>query len=261
MTSWPKLPPLISAFWQKTQRSVQPEKKMAPLPASPETGGSSPIVERRAGDAQGAVGTAGAAAVLGAASPAGTRAEATALVGRECLLHVALPSAPRPWRWHIRSSSTRRRQQPAALHGSQNPLHTKRADHVVARSAIPGGDEGNRTLGLCHATAALSQLSYVPRRVCALVIVPCAHALSNEKTPEPKSSGAKAATSLPAETSMNPPLIRWVPAPAVPPSSTTEDARTGTGIRAPRKRLSVHPVCPAGSVRLQYIRTICEYQS
>ena len=26
-----------------------------------------------------------------------------------------------------------------------------------------GGDEGNRTLGLCHATAALSQLSYVPR--------------------------------------------------------------------------------------------------
>ena len=26
-----------------------------------------------------------------------------------------------------------------------------------------GGDEGSRTLGLCHATAALSQLSYVPR--------------------------------------------------------------------------------------------------
>ena len=27
-----------------------------------------------------------------------------------------------------------------------------------------GGDEGNRTLGLCHATAALSQLSYVPKQ-------------------------------------------------------------------------------------------------
>lgn len=26
-----------------------------------------------------------------------------------------------------------------------------------------GGDEGSRTLGLCHATAALSQLSYVPK--------------------------------------------------------------------------------------------------
>lgn len=26
-----------------------------------------------------------------------------------------------------------------------------------------GGDEGNRTPDLCHATAALSQLSYVPR--------------------------------------------------------------------------------------------------
>ena len=28
---------------------------------------------------------------------------------------------------------------------------------------VIGGDEGNRTLGLCHATAALSQLSYVPK--------------------------------------------------------------------------------------------------
>lgn len=27
-----------------------------------------------------------------------------------------------------------------------------------------GGDEGSRTLGLCHATAALSQLSYVPKQ-------------------------------------------------------------------------------------------------
>ncbi len=54
-------------------------------------------------------------------------------------------------------------------------------------------------------------------------------------------------TSLPAGAIMNPPLKRWVPSSAVPPSSTTEDARTEPGIWAPRKRLSVHPVCPAGS--------------
>ncbi len=41
VTSWPKLPLLISAFWQKTQRRVHDEKKMAPDPASPEMGGSS----------------------------------------------------------------------------------------------------------------------------------------------------------------------------------------------------------------------------
>ena len=41
MTGRPKPSPEISWFWQKTQRSGQPEKKMAPLPASPEMGGSS----------------------------------------------------------------------------------------------------------------------------------------------------------------------------------------------------------------------------
>ena len=40
VTTWPKPPEEISWFWQKTQRSVQPEKKIAPLPASPEMGGS-----------------------------------------------------------------------------------------------------------------------------------------------------------------------------------------------------------------------------
>ena len=41
VTTCPKLPALISRFWQKTHLSGQPEKKMAPLPASPEMGGSS----------------------------------------------------------------------------------------------------------------------------------------------------------------------------------------------------------------------------
>ncbi len=38
----------------------------------------------------------------------------------------------------------------------------KRPLKKALRLEVCGGDEGNRTLGLCHATAALSQLSYVP---------------------------------------------------------------------------------------------------
>ena len=41
VTSWPKLPALISRFWQKTHLRGQPEKTMAPEPVSPEMGGSS----------------------------------------------------------------------------------------------------------------------------------------------------------------------------------------------------------------------------
>ena len=40
-TSRPKPPVEISWFWQNTQRRVQPEKKTAPEPHSPEMGGSS----------------------------------------------------------------------------------------------------------------------------------------------------------------------------------------------------------------------------
>lgn len=40
----------------------------------------------------------------------------------------------------------------------------KKSSHLRGSSfEVLGGDEGNRTLGLCHATAALSQLSYVPK--------------------------------------------------------------------------------------------------
>ena len=43
--------------------------------------------------------------------------------------------------------------------------HAKGPDNLSCPGPhIPGGDEGIRTLGLCHATAALSQLSYVPKR-------------------------------------------------------------------------------------------------
>ena len=41
VTGRPKPSLEISWFWQNTQRSGQPEKKMAPEPASPEIGGSS----------------------------------------------------------------------------------------------------------------------------------------------------------------------------------------------------------------------------
>ena len=44
---------------------------------------------------------------------------------------------------------------------------------------------------------------------------------------------AKKSTSPPADAIMNPPLKRWVPSPAVPASSPTEDACTGRGIWAP----------------------------
>ena len=44
-----------------------------------------------------------------------------------------------------------------------------------------GGDEGIRTLGLCLAKAALSQLSYIPRRACAGAIVAICRARVNGK--------------------------------------------------------------------------------
>lgn len=39
----------------------------------------------------------------------------------------------------------------------------KRTSFEILFAKSMGGDEGSRTLGLCHATAALSQLSYVPK--------------------------------------------------------------------------------------------------
>ena len=107
-----------------------------------------PIVQGGAGHTQLVIGPAGTAATQRAGRAAAARAKAAALVGAMHVFHAH----PSPRRAQTRD--------------------TKRAGHVVTRSAVPGGDEGNRTLGLCHATAALSQLSYVPRRVCALVIVP-----------------------------------------------------------------------------------------
>ena len=86
----------------------------------------------------------------------------------------------------------RLKTQNTAFHGNGNgkgtpsgvpqPIHKRKLVLVKEEfdASSFGGDEGNRTLGLCHATAALSQLSYVPRRVCALVIVPCLSRLSNE---------------------------------------------------------------------------------
>ena len=148
-TSAPKLPELIWAFWQKTQRSVQAEKKMAPEPASPEMGGSSQ--KCRAERATRRLDVA----------PQAPRAPAARFAPHE-----------RGQRWQEAYSRGICSMGPPNGPAATARLDTKRADHIVARSAIPGGDEGNRTLGLCHATAALSQLSYVPRRVCARAIVP-----------------------------------------------------------------------------------------
>ena len=48
--------------------------------------------------------------------------------------------------------------------GFDSPAAATKKSSYLRRSSwrFKGGDEGNRTLGLCHATAALSQLSYVP---------------------------------------------------------------------------------------------------
>ena len=66
--------------------------------------------------------------------------------------------------------SASERDPPADGAGPEDPPShlaaqaTKKPSRTGGRAKqVPGGDEGNRTLGLCHATAALSQLSYVPK--------------------------------------------------------------------------------------------------
>ena len=55
----------------------------------------------------------------------------------------------------------RRHQSPACLGAPQkSPGHDGPGDDAY------GGDEGIRTLGLCLAKAALSQLSYIPKKTC-----------------------------------------------------------------------------------------------
>lgn len=51
-----------------------------------------------------------------------------------------------------------------------------------------GGDEGIRTPGLCLAKAALSQLSYIPRRACAGAIVAICRGHVNVKVRELRKS-------------------------------------------------------------------------
>lgn len=54
-----------------------------------------------------------------------------------------------------------------AIKATSEGAHTKKPPTQCQRLIkSKGGDEGSRTLGLCHATAALSQLSYVPRTSC-----------------------------------------------------------------------------------------------
>ena len=90
--------------------------------------------------------------------------------------------------WWRRREARGRLRRPRPLRGARAPL-ARSAGKCIRISSAPrpvgfdsrawvtkkpatdgcrlsgscGGDEGNRTLGLCHATAALSQLSYVPR--------------------------------------------------------------------------------------------------
>ena len=69
-------------------------------------------------------------------------------------------AAPCALRWEMLNAFPQLR----ALTGSTPRAGNKKSPQPKLRASLTsGGDEGSRTLGLCHATAALSQLSYVPR--------------------------------------------------------------------------------------------------
>ena len=122
-----------------------------------------------------------------------------------------------------------------------------------------GGDEGIRTPGLCLAKAALSQLSYVPRRIARWLLwrflprVSSADLRPREKVPRHEDA--------PCGSIMNPPLRRWVSPSRVPAFPATGNLRTEHEISDSQVTLVGSPSLPAGERHLNYRATIRRNQS
>ena len=126
-----------------------------------------------------------------------------------------------------------------AAGGSGREGSRRKRKRAPARSGgpirCPGGDEGNRTLGLCHATAALSQLSYVPKT----------RIHSSNRGPSVNGKIA-AKENRPPLHLYEPTYSRWAPSSSLPASLTTKDTCSGDECVGSLNKRDGSPSCSAG---------------
>ena len=157
-------------FWQKRQRSGHAREEDCARAGLARDGRLLPEVERSPCDARGGGGAADARLALGARGTAATRAQLADVVGG-CV--------------QLGEKTFHPCHAPIGL---GNEIRKKGPSYVPGPHRFHGGDEGIRTLGLCLAKAALSQLSYIPRRACAGAIVAICRGHVNVKVRELRKS-------------------------------------------------------------------------
>ena len=141
-------------------------------------------------------------------------------------------------------------------------LAYKKARMQCIRALVPnGGDEGIRTLGLCLAKAALSQLSYIPRAIRARSIVARTQVCVNPKSRTFFSSHSRQEKVAPCGCEMNPPLSGGCPRRLFQLPQQRRMPVLGTICGLPQNACRFTQLCPQGNDTYDYTGPLPKKQS